>query len=86
MPLTRDDVHSATWRRVRADVEALLAGARNQLESLTNSEVQTAAIRGRIAACKHILALAEPAHVKEPSRGDRLRKDELDDDGSGDTA
>lgn len=54
------DVHSATWRAVKADAEEAIAYARKRLEQPGLPLPETEHERGRIAALNHILALAEP--------------------------
>lgn len=65
-PITSSDVRTATWRRVRAQIEVDIADARAKLESFTNTPEQTAGLRGTISALKNLLA-HEKAPAADPS-------------------
>jgi hypothetical protein len=57
------DPHSATWAAVRMHAEQELKIARALLESPSLDRDETQVQRGRIAALKKLLALAEPRRI-----------------------
>lgn len=58
MKLAHPEITSAAWQRVRAYAHAELARHRAQLEA-DKTELQTARLRGQIAALKDLLRLEE---------------------------
>jgi hypothetical protein len=57
------DPQSATWEAVSAAIGDSLATARRRLETPGLPAPETEHERGRIAALRHILALAEPRDI-----------------------
>jgi hypothetical protein len=58
------DIHSATWRRIEAELKTIIERDRNYLESPALDMSQTEHVRGRISLAKQILKLptaAKPA-------------------------
>ncbi len=58
-PLTKDDITSPTWLRLRAHYEAELAKLRVKNDAEHDPD-QTARLRGRIAEIKNLLTLDQP--------------------------
>jgi len=54
------DVYTDTWREVIAKTTAIIDQARGRLEQNDQSHADSQFQRGRIAACREILALVEP--------------------------
>lgn len=52
------DVHSGTWKAVKQELDSRLESCINLLQA-EQSEVATAALRGRIKEIKSLLGLAE---------------------------
>lgn len=63
--LLKRDFKSDTWERLATRIRAQLEIHRDELESRTNTEATTAALRGRISSLREILAL-ERAPVDAP--------------------
>lgn len=74
--LRKADFRTDAWKRVRLEIEAELAKARERLESFENTEASTAQLRGKIAALKNMLALE-----KAPAADPRQAGTRVDDDG-----
>ena len=55
------DITSPTWRAVQQFVEGQVANERVRNDSAALDALQTAELRGRIAAFKSLLALGKPA-------------------------
>jgi hypothetical protein len=53
--LTEKERESDIWRKIEARLNGLLEDARNDNEKFSNSEVKTAAIRGRIRLIRQLL-------------------------------
>lgn len=51
------DIHSDTWRAIKAHCEAEIAAAHKRNEEIGLQQPQTDAIRGTIAALRSVLAL-----------------------------
>ena len=60
--LTTEDLHSATWLKLRAHYTAELAKQRARNDGKLSVE-DTAKLRGRIATIKELLALEHPDPV-----------------------
>ncbi len=58
--LTREDIDSPTWKRVRTRLEQRLDELRIQNDRPLSAE-QTAAIRGKIAEIKFLLTMDSPS-------------------------
>lgn len=58
MKLTKPEIDSAAWQRVKAYAISELARHRTQLEA-DKTELQTARLRGQIAALKELIRLEE---------------------------
>ena len=59
MKLTKDDITSPTWLKLKPELERMIEEMRIQNEALTLNEFQTTVIRSRIVQTKLILALGE---------------------------
>lgn len=55
------DLNSPTWRAVSAHAQQQIATLREKNDSQSMDAISTAHTRGRIAAWKELLALANPA-------------------------
>ncbi|MFT6773587.1 MAG: hypothetical protein ACJA1L_001297 [Paracoccaceae bacterium] len=53
------DTHSATWREVQAKANACIAADARLLEGRGRDAIETEFLRGRIAAYRSILSLAD---------------------------
>ena len=60
------DVLSPTWRAIERHALSQIAMLREKNDSHSLDAMQTTDIRGRIAAWKQLLALANPAPATEP--------------------
>lgn len=58
--MIREDFSTKAWSRFKKDMQARLEELRVQNDKLSNDDMTTAAIRGRIAEVKRILSL-EPS-------------------------
>lgn len=56
--LIQDDFHTPTWKRFTQTLQAELVRLRESNDASTKDQIETAVIRGRIAAIKEALALA----------------------------
>lgn len=66
------DVNSRTWITVKAHLEKRLAECREKNDRSELTEMQTAALRGEIAAVKNLLDLPRqvaPVEVDDPGYG-----------------
>jgi hypothetical protein len=75
--ITKGDFRTATWLRVAKELEADLVTARERLESFDNTPETTAALRGRIAHIRTMLARAS-GPAADPDRV--LPRQESEDD------
>ena len=64
--LTREDLRTATWDRLAADMQARLQTLREENDSFSD-EITTAKRRGRIAEVKALLDLAKQAQRSDGS-------------------
>lgn len=53
-------ISTSDWRRVRKQIDARIEELRATLERNTNTETDTATIRGRIAELRHLITWGEP--------------------------
>lgn len=63
------DFHSPTWRALERHAEQQIATLRERNDSPSMDALRTADTRGRIAAWKELLALAQPAPVQTADVG-----------------
>jgi hypothetical protein len=57
MNLSDRERESDLWRKLSAHLEGLLEAQRSDLEKTTNTELQTAALRGRVKLIRQLLKL-----------------------------
>ena len=63
------DFNSPTWRALEQIATEQLATLREKNDSPTMDAIRTAELRGRIAAWKELLALAQPAPAQPADAG-----------------
>lgn len=68
--LDKNDTAQPLWAKLRTHYEAKLAQLRAQNDDPGKDPIKTAALRGRIAEVKALLALASPAPATEADADD----------------
>ncbi|WP_423459966.1 hypothetical protein [Ottowia sp. VDI28] len=63
------DLTSPTWRALKAHADQQIATLREKNDGFTLDAIRTAELRGRIAAWKELLALAQPAPAQSADVG-----------------
>jgi hypothetical protein len=63
--------HSATWRTIEEELTNKVSSLRDNLEAKNMSDIETAFLRGRIAALREVLAM------KHTELGDKLSTDSV---------
>ena len=67
------DAYTDTWRAVATKANEMIEASRSRLEQNEQSFAESQFLRGRIAACREILALVRPATVTPPKVSQDLR-------------
>ena len=67
------DAYSETWIEVRDRAVALIDAARSRLEQVDQSQNESQFLRGKIAACREILAMAQPKPVDYSKAPEELK-------------
>lgn len=67
------DAYTDTWRAVAAKASETIDQCRSRLEQHDQNFSETQFLRGRISACREILAMATPAVVKKTATPHELR-------------
>jgi hypothetical protein len=57
------DAYTDTWRAIAAEANQIIEQCRLRLEASDQSYGESQFLRGRIAACRELLALVKPAVV-----------------------
>jgi hypothetical protein len=68
------DAYSETWREMAAKANGIIEASRTRLEQVDQSQSESQFLRGKIAALREILALAQPRSITASDRmPDELR-------------